>query len=58
MNAEQLAKEVFNDQVTSGWITRYLKVGKVRLGHVTVAWWEEVVRDWVQSIPFTTNQED
>lgn len=57
LGAQDLSNEVFNGQVTADWITRYLKVGKVKLGHVTVAWWEGVVRDWVKSIPFTTSQE-
>jgi len=57
MSAQELSSEVFDGQVTADWITRYLKVGKVKLGHVTVAWWEGVVRDWVKSIPFPTTQE-
>jgi hypothetical protein len=45
---EDVRGEVFNDRVTSWWVRRNVApAAKIRLGHSTVAWYEEDVWAWV-----------
>jgi hypothetical protein len=51
LSAEQVASELFNGTVTARWVTRNVRVGKLKLGHIKRAWWENQVRAWLQSLP-------
>ena len=45
---EDVRREVFNDRVSAWWVRRNVApAAKIRLGHSTVAWYEEDVWAWV-----------
>jgi hypothetical protein len=47
LDAEEIAREIFYGKVSARWVRRHVTAGKVKLGHVTVMWWEIPVRDWL-----------
>lgn len=47
MNAEEVAAELFDGQVTPRWVKTNVQAGRVRLGHSTVRWYEKPVRAWI-----------
>ena len=48
LDAEEIAKEIFNGKVSADWVKAKLKAGRVRLGHRTVVWAEYPVRAWIK----------
>ena len=47
MNAEEVAVEIFNGNVTPHWVRDNLRAGGVRLGYRTTLWEENAVRRWL-----------
>ena len=47
MNAEEVAAELFDGQVTSRWVKTNVRAGRVQLGYSTVRWFEKPVRAWI-----------
>ena len=47
MNAEEVAAELFDGQVTYRWVKTNIHAGRVRLGYSTVRWFEKPVRAWI-----------
>lgn len=51
MFPEDIRTEIFNDRRTSWWIRRNVAPAKkIRLGHSTVAWYEQDVHEWLAGL--------
>ena len=48
LDAEQVAQEIFDGQVSETWVKRQISAGRIKLGHRTVRWYENLVRDWLK----------
>ncbi len=48
LDAEEIAREIFNGKVSPGWVKTKLKAGRTKLGHRTVVWAEYPVQRWLE----------
>lgn len=48
LDAEEIAREIFNGKVTPAWVKTSLKAGRTKLGHRTVVWAEYPVQRWLE----------
>ena len=48
LDAEEVAKEIFNGKVSAEWVRTRLKAGRTKLGHRTVVWAEYPVQRWLE----------
>lgn len=48
LDAEEVAREIFNSKVSPAWVKANLKAGRTKLGHRTVVWAEYPVRAWLE----------
>ena len=48
LDAEEIAREIFNGKVKPQWVKDNLKAGRTKLGHRTVVWAEYPVQRWLE----------